>query len=109
MKFKKLTKKAEKLFRSDVRLSFVLASLLLNLFFFSGVLAFNATNLLDQPLYKLAKSNLCDENYEENLSSIVADANNKELAKLEFEAECNAEAFQPYYDNAIESFYSEEI
>ena len=101
---KKVTKKAKAAIRSDILGSVALVSVLLNIFFFSGVVLFNATSELDTSLYEASVANLCNENYETNLQREMDNADNEAEAKMNFEIVCRSGEFSRYYQNAVEAF-----
>lgn len=105
---KKLTKKVKAAMRSDVIASVALVSVLLNVFFFSGVIIFSASNQLDASLYEAATTNLCNENYADNLMDemelAIEDGRDPAVAKANFEVVCRSGEFEPYYDNAVEAY-----
>lgn len=102
---KKLTKKMKKALQNDAIASVFIASLLLNVFFLSGVLLFASTNKLDKSVYDAAFNNLCEENYTDNLADTVEDTSDTPgLARMEHEIRCQRGDFEPYYQNAIEAY-----
>lgn len=103
---KKLSKKAKAALRTDVIAAVALVSILINLFFFSGVFLFSATNELDVPLYEASVEKLCFDNYSENLTQQLEEAKNPTAAKANFEIACRSGEFQRYHDNAVEAYLS---
>jgi len=101
---KKLTKKVKAVIKSDVIGSVVLVSVLINVFFFTGVVLFSATNQLDASLYNAAVTNLCSSNYADNLSVELDEAKNPDAAKAKFEIMCRSGEFSRYYENAVEAY-----
>ena len=101
---KKISKKVKGLIRSDVMNSVALVSVLVNVFFFSGVVLFNATNQLDVSMYEAAVNNLCTDNYTENLAREVDESKNPSEAKANFEVVCRSGEFTRYYENAVEAY-----
>ena len=101
---KKLTKKVKAIIRSDVIGSVALVSVLLNIFFIAGVVLFNATNQLDVSVYEASVTNLCNENYADNLMDEMEAAEDPALAKANFEIVCRSGEFTRYYQNAVEAY-----
>lgn len=106
---KKLTKKVKSVIKSDLIGSIALVSVLINVFFFSGIVLFNATNQLDVSLYNASVKNLCIDHGEENLAAEMAAADNAGLAKANFEVECRTGEFERYYDNAVEAYLNDTL
>ncbi len=104
VKAKKLTKKAKKLMKVDIVSSVALVSVLINLFFFSGVILFNSTNRLDESLYNASVVNLCHDNYQDNLTNFMNESTNKAAAKANFEIQCRSGDFGRFYNNAVDAF-----
>jgi hypothetical protein len=108
MKFnrKKLTKKVKMMVKGDVMGSLAMASILLNVFFLSGILLFAATNQLDASLYNASVKNLCVDNYEQNLSKQLSENQDKdpETTKAMFEVVCVKGEFETYYKNAVDAY-----
>jgi hypothetical protein len=111
MKFnkKKLTKKIKAYIRSDVIGSVAMVSILLNVFFFSGVVLFNATNELDVSLYEAAEKNLCVDNYQENLIEEINKSEDPQEARTSFEVECQTGEFTRYFENAVELYLNDTL
>ncbi len=111
MKFnkKKLTKKIKSYIRADVLGSVAMVSILMNVFFFSGVVLFNATNELDVSLYEAAEKNLCVDNYQENLSEELQAAQDQDEARANFEVECQTGEFTRYFENAVELYLNDTL
>ena len=101
---KKLTKKAKLMLRWDILASVALVSVLLNVFFFSGVVLYSSTNQLDASLYEAAEQNLCLDNYTENLEDALRDADDPQAARAKFEIQCRSGQFEAYYQNAVDSY-----
>ena len=101
---KKLTKKVKGVIRADVMNSVALVSVLVNIFFFSGVVLFNATSQLDASMYEASVSNLCNENYADNLMREMEEADDPARAKANFEVICRSGEFTRYYENAVEAY-----
>lgn len=108
-KKKKLTKKIKNLIQNDILASLAFASLLLNIFFFSGMILFSATNKLDEDVFRAAYSNLCDENYVQNLQQRMEESTSPELAQVQFEVDCLQGDFDRYYRNAVEAYYTDRL
>ncbi len=106
---KKITKKIKDLIQYDVLMSVAITSLMLNIFFFSGVVLFNGTNTIDESAFRASYSNLCDKNYVENLKERMEDAKSPELAKIQFEVDCLEGDFGRYYQNAVEAYYTDRL
>lgn len=106
MKFnkKKLTKKVKSAIKFDTMSSLAMVSIMINIFFFSGIVLFNATTRLDVSLYNTAFERLCERNYTENLQNEIDSADDPETAKAVFEVECRSGGFKQYYDNAVEAY-----
>ena len=111
MKFnrKKLTKKVKSYIRADVMGSVALVSVLINVFFFSGVVLFNSTNQLDVSLYEAAERNLCLDNYEENLMDEMEESEDPALARANLEIECQSGEFTRYFENAVELYLDDTL
>jgi hypothetical protein len=101
---KKLTKKVKAIIKSDVIGSVALVSVLLNVFFFSGVVLFNATNELDVSVYEASVRNLCNDNYDSNLQDEMERASDPARAKANFEIVCRSGEFSRYFENAVEAY-----
>ncbi len=111
MKFnrKKLTKKVKSYIRSDVMGAVAMASVLINVFFFSGIVLFNATNQLDVSLYEASKENLCMTNYDDNLADEMNGADNVAQARANFEITCQSGEFTRYFENAVELYLNDTL
>lgn len=88
----------------DIMASLFIASLLLNVFFLSGVLLFNGTNKLDESVYSTAYSNLCENNYSDNLTDAIDNSKQPITAAMQHEIRCNKGGFEAYYQNAVEAY-----
>lgn len=108
-KRKQLTKKVKALLRTDVLVSIALTSVLLNVFFFSGVYLFQKTNNLDEWMYRVSYNNLCTENYTENLVERMEESTAPEVAKVRFEALCNTGDFERYFDSIFEAYLADQL
>lgn len=106
---KKLTKKVRAVIKSDVMGSIALVSVLINIFFFSGVVLFSATNQLDVSLYNTVAKNLCVDHYQENLLDQMTTADNPATAKANFEIKCGTGEFERYYNNAVEAYLNDTL
>ena len=96
MKFnkKKLTKKVKAVMHQDIVVSVAMVSIMINVFFFSGVLLFASTNRIDLEVFDAAKENLCSNNYDQNLGEVLNEANDKVATKALFEVKCQSGEFQ---------------
>lgn len=104
---KKLTKKVQKIIKSDVFASLALVSILFNVFFFSGIVLFTSTNSLDLSLHRAAVGNLCEKNYNDNLVREMDRSSDPALAKTLFEITCEEGDFYRYYDNAVQAYLND--
>ncbi len=103
-KSKKLSKKVEKIIRSDIFAAIAIASLFLNLFLLTGFVLFNSTNRLDEAVYEEAYTNLCRDNYNVNLQERMENSADPQLEKIRFDVYCRTGAFTEYFSEASNQY-----
>ncbi len=111
MKFnrKKLTKKVRGYIKKDMLAAIAIVSLMVNVFFFSGVVLFSATNELDISLYEAAEKNLCVDNYEQNLLDEIDAADEPAAARANLEIACKSGDFERYFENAVQLYLNDTL
>ena len=101
---KKISKKAQTIFKSDMFAAVAMVSLMLNLFLVVGIVLFFSTNRLDRPAYRAAYANLCGENYNANLRNQPGYDQSPAEAKAVFNAYCRTGDFVDYFDEAVNNY-----
>ncbi len=104
---KKMSKKAWKIVKSDMFAAVALVSVLMNLFFFSGLAVFSGTNDLDMSVYEAANERLCNSQYNNNLKKEMEESDNPSVAKAKLEITCRQGDFIRYYDNAVQAYLND--
>lgn len=104
---KKLTKKVQKIIKSDIFASVALVSILFNIILFSAVLLYQSTNAIDLSVYNASYDKLCKDRYDDNLIDQIEESSDPAYAKALFEVKCESGDFQRYYDNAVESYLND--
>lgn len=99
---KKLSKKVQKLVKSDLFTSIAIASILFNILALVGLFVLTNTETYDRSVYESVRSKYC-----KNIDGVVKRAkelNNSKKALTEWKVTCLSEEFSPYYKEAIEKF-----
>ena len=111
MKFnkKKLTKKVKAVMNQDIIVSVAMVSIMINIFFFSGILLFTSTSRLDASLYEASRDNLCVENYVSNLERELEASSDPATTQALFEVMCQSGEFERYYSNAVEAYLDDTL
>ncbi len=103
----KLTKAVKKNIKQNTLVAVIAASLLINLFFFTGLVIYNSTTQIDISLLNETRAQVCGEDYEDHLAELSAETGDPDAAKIALETTCVKGDFAPYYQGAVNEYKSD--
>ena len=103
----KLTKKTKKAVKENTLVAVVIASFLVNLFFFTGLIIYNSTTQIDYGVYSTTKDRFCNDNYADYLAGLQENSENYMVDRAALNVECVKGDFAPYFDEAVKEYKSD--
>ena len=106
-KSNKLSKKTKKAIKENTLVSIVIASFLINLFFFTGLIIYNSTTEIDHGVYVTTKDKFCNDSYAEYLGKLQDTSSDYASDRAALNIECVKSDFVPYYEQAVNEYMSD--
>lgn len=99
---KNILNKAQQAVREDIVKSLAITSILLNIFFLTGIIVLSSTNIFNRGLYNYAQENYC-----KNIDAVVdrAEELGSEKAAIdEWQISCAGKDFKPFLEEAVDKY-----